>query len=92
MVYLPPSGGDYGDWVKAHPDGFVINVPAGNADMTWHQVGCGHIMPGGDWNALGHSKACSVHPGELAVWAKSRSQGLRYCTDCQSEWSKTHRS
>jgi hypothetical protein len=92
LVYEPEGDAGYTEWVKAHPNGFVINVPSGNADMMWHQVGCGYIMPAAGWHAVGPNgrKVCSTHPGALARWSKSRVQMLTYCTDCQNQWAQTH--
>jgi hypothetical protein len=58
------------------PVGFILSVPkAGTKEMMWHQAGYGHIMPFGDLSYVERAslKACSVHPGALAVWATSRS-------------------
>src|SRR5215813_13300541 len=88
LVYQPKTDAEYIAWVTQHPDGFVVNTHGG--EMMWHQVGCGYIMPGGNWSPFGHAKACSVHPGALAAWAKSRpQQSLRYCTDCRNDWTRT---
>lgn len=92
LVYEPEGDAGYANWVNKHPDGYVINVPTGNAAMMWHQVGCGYVKPGPGSVGPSSRKVCSAHPGALARWAKSRTQGLNYCTDCQNDWAKMHRS
>jgi hypothetical protein len=92
-LYLPESNAAYEAWVKQHPAGYVINAAKNSSvAMYWHRVGCGHIQPDGIVQFVGGDfiKACALDPGELAAWAKQRTEALLYCKDCQLRWEKEH--
>lgn len=83
---LPPTGGDYEKWMRQHPHGYVINASkTSSAPMVWHRAHCHHIRPDGNTSFVGSQsvKACSMDPGVLAVWAKSRPEALTVCGDCR---------
>jgi hypothetical protein len=94
LVVIPETEDEYAAWVAQHPEGFVVNVPRdrGDRQMYWHQANCSFILPSAEWRSVGPDsfKVCSVHPGALAVWAKSQSLELRYCDDCQRPWIRKH--
>lgn len=63
--------------------------------MVWHQATCGTLRWDKEevrWVEGEAIKACSMNPGELAVWAKERREELKYCTFCQHDWEKEHRT
>ena|SRR5579859_4313060 len=89
LVFLPEHDVEYQEWVRQYPHGFVINAHKNAAyPMYWHRADCGHIQPNGILRFVEGEfiKACSLNPGELAAWAKPRSEGLNYCKDCRSRW------
>jgi hypothetical protein len=61
--------------------------------MYWHQATCGTIKwdhKDVTWVEGEFLKACSMNPGELAVWAKVRTEELKYCKHCQQAWNANH--
>jgi hypothetical protein len=86
-VTLPSKEADYDKWMRQHPRGYVINAPktpSPAALMVWHRAHCHHIRPDGTTRFVEgpFMKACAMDPGELAKWAKSRTDALNRCPDC----------
>lgn len=93
MVELPSKDAEFERWTKENPYGFVVNAHKSHAvPMMWHRADCGHLHWDKEtvWVQGPYLKACSTDPGDLAVWAKDRTEELKYCKDCQYTWAKEH--
>jgi hypothetical protein len=75
LVEFPTTEEKYGDWIRSHPHGFVVDswkkaagVPDGMNGMTWHRADCDTIQPDmGIRHVTGKvMKACPTNTGALA--------------------------
>jgi len=93
VVELPKTEKAYREWVRAYPDGFVINAlkepddrwPSSMRVMIFHRADCMRISPATPkrLNVRGHTiKACSMTPLALTTWASLRSEPLLFCCRC----------
>lgn len=88
LIEFPSTEAEYEHWIEANPQGQVVNAhKTGAFPMYWHRADCGHIQPGSTHKVEGdYIKACSLNPGALAAWTKTRSEELNYCTHCRHKW------
>jgi hypothetical protein len=95
-VYVPEAENGYATWVRQNQRGYVVNAPKAAANkqpMKWHRADCKHIQRDGKSHFVegGEVKACSLNPGELAVWACDRGRNLEYCDTCRTKWESEQR-
>lgn len=101
LVEFPDTEEAFSAWRRRFPSGFVINAwkrsdnkPDSTRSITWHRADCEHLGSGGtERYVTGDTmKACSTNAAALAIWARSRSEPLTYCTDCHRAWLKEENS
>ena len=97
MLVIPERDDDFKAWINQNPGGYVINAnkTSGTAmPMYWHRADCIHVRwddhPEAVWVQGDHLKICSLDPGELAAWTKSRPEPLNYCMTCRDKFAKEH--
>jgi hypothetical protein len=96
LVELPKDDASYLAWVQQHLNGWVINANrTGNWPMYWHRADCSMLTTSreskdaeGVYLGPNNVKACSLHPGALAMWAKSQPDELDYCSFCRNKVSR----
>lgn len=84
------SEADYVAWVRAHPDGYVVNTPRPRSSSRYlklHHASCGTIGParaaGGRLTGFQYQKVCSASQAELEDWARDIVEGeLDPCGKC----------
>jgi hypothetical protein len=93
-IVMPVTDADYEAWIRAHPHGYVINIPKSEGGvMYWRRADCDHIRPDGTLRFVEGQriKACSLDPGALASWVKQQPQPLNYCITCRDKWRSEQR-
>lgn len=71
---------EFRQWIRAHPDGLVVNVPS----LMLHSTDCGHISD----LMTKSAKACAVGANarnELQTWAREiKGKRLLHCESCEA--------